>query len=431
MKIMKKTFVVLFVLMCSIFVFIVKDSRSQNFDFVPIDGKADKLLKFYSVDTIIVITPNDYTITLEEKRQFDEFTFWKKSPIYLYKKVHNVDSNDFKKHIVYYGKVSGFSYNIFKYTPFKKVKNGFTYEKHLFANSENSFYYINNDADKVFILFNKNILVPSPYSFYLSGGPYQLYVFDGYKTILTGFDKNDNSSKNLNNMDSLRKKYFNTIFRNSKYEINVGIKWNDINVDSLISVLDNYQVKFCSFLKLNTKKMPQTVIYLYNNREDLQNYIAAPNGAIVYGKSMVNINHIMNIDMGIIKHEIGHTIIHNKIGFYSNGFFSEGFRQYTDYLFDANSFHNDFKVCLQNMDYLTPDILTSNYEFYKKMDNYAISGIVVRYLISNIGLGVFKYEYSKQNLIPYIQNKYGSLNSFLIEFKKDFVKLGTKFNKPS
>ena len=397
---------------------VMKPCFAQIPGFVPMDETMQLLIDFYNTDTIIVIVPDDLKMSRDIRQSVENFSFWRKDLVYEW--VHESNFRDLKpdRHLQFYGPLNQFKDNILASTPFTIAERGFSTQGKKFMQPEDSFYYMDTSSIRIYTISNQAAGV-HPYTGYLAGGAYNLYVFSRNQLRLTGFDRSDGSSPAINDLDAMRNAYFcNSIrSRNIHYFFPCSEKQMP-DADSLISLTDTFVEDFCRFLQTDTSGIPLVTTYIYANREDLQAFIAAPKAQTVYGKSFGNINHIMSPDMAIVKHETGHSIIESKIGKNNSAFFSEGFRQYTDYLFSQTAYENDLKNFREHEEMLTPSlILQSENTFFNNMVNYSLSGIFVKLVIEKTGLEQFMKAYAENNLIEVIEAEAGSLEALINELK--------------
>jgi hypothetical protein len=409
---MKQILFVFGILLASYF-----NCNAQVVEFIPMDESMQQLLSFYNTDTIIVVIPKGYEVKQNDKNSIESFAFWRENLVYIYKHESALHAEDMAKHQQFFGPAFLFETDVFTGSPFKIEKNGFSYQGRIFTKPQDSFYYMNNDATRIYTCRNSDDF-PLVYHEYLAGGVYQLYVFNGSSITLSGFDKGDGSTPSINDTEKLSAEYFGQTISSQFFDLHFAYSYSAINSDSLASELDKFVVDLCHFLKIDTSGIPKMTTFIYSNREDLQLFIAANSNQTVYGKSFGNTNHIMHFDLGIFKHEAGHSIIGSKVGRNPNPFFDEGFRQYTDYLFSNEAYDNDLKIFKENAHLLTPElVLSTNNIFFGNMVNYSISGVFVKHLIDKIGLEDFKSAYAQSKLIETIENHIGSLGDAISELK--------------
>ncbi len=392
-------------------------SSAQVSSIVPMDESMQQLLNFYNTDTIIVVTPNGYQVKQNDKKTIDGFAFWNENLVYIYKQESALQADDMAKQQQLIGPAFLFETDIAASSPFKVEQQGFSYRERKFIKPEDSFYYMNSDATRIYTCRNSDDF-PLVYKDYLAGGVYQLYVFSGSTIMLSGFDKGDGSTPSINDMDRLRAEYFCQTISSQFFDLHFSCSYAAINSDSLVRELDKFVGDFCRFLAVDTLGIPRVTTYIYSSREDLQLFIAANSNQTVYGKSFENTNHIMHFDLGIFKHEAGHSIIGSKVGRNPNPFFDEGFRQYTDYFFSSEAYENDLKLFKENANLLTPElVLSTNNIFFSNMVNYGISGVFVKHLIDRIGLEEFKSAYAQNQMVETIENHIGPLEDAISELK--------------
>lgn len=393
-------------------------SNAQVVGFVPMDESMQQLLNFYNTDTIIVVTPNSYQVKQNDKKSIENFAFWRENLVFIYKQESVMQADDMAKHLQLFGPAFLFETDIFVGSTFYVEQNGFSYQGRKFVKPEESFYYMNKDANRIYTCRNSDDF-PLVYNEYLAGGVYQLYVFSEISIILSGFDKGNDSTPSINDMHRLRSEYFCQTISSQYFDLHFACSYTAINDDSLANELDRFVIDLCNYLEVDTLDIPKVTTYVYTTREDLQLFIAANSNQTVYGKSFGNTNHIMHFDLGIFKHEAGHSIIGSTVGKNPNPFFDEGFRQYTDYFFSSETYDNDLKIFKENANLLNPElVLSTNNVFFSTMVNYSISGVFVKYIIDRIGLREFKRAYGQNNINETLQVNGLSLENIIDEFKK-------------
>lgn len=104
--------------------------------------------------------------------------------------------------------------------------------------------------------------------------------------------------------------------------------------------------------------------------------------------------HTNGFNPGLLKHEYSHYLFDNNIPQQNNSaFFVEGCVEYVTNLNDDNLYKqrvNAAKAVKDSLDYKS--LIVRNRDFYGKYsdDNYAASGIFVKYLIDTFGVDSFK-----------------------------------------
>lgn len=410
---MKQIVFVLTMLLASYF-----HGNAQVVELVPMDDSMQQLLSFYNTDSIIVVTPDGYQVKEMDKKTIENFAFWRENLAYIYKQESEIKTDDMAKHLQLFGPAYLFKTEIIDGSPLNIEQEGFSYQGRKFTKPGESFYYMNNDATRIYTCRNNDDF-PLVYNEYMSGGVYQLYVFDGSNIIISGFDKGNRSTPEINYMDKLRADYFCQTISSRFFELHFACSYSSMNADSLKYELDQFVTDLCEHLAVDAAGIPKVTTYIYSNREDLQLFIHANSNQTVYGKSFGSTNHIMQFDLGIFKHETGHSIIGSKIGRNPNPFYDEGFRQYTDYFFSSESYDNDLKIFKENNGLFAPELVLSNNNiFFSDMVNYSISGVFVKHIIDRIGLEKFKIAYARDTINATLNNNGLSLEYLVDEFKK-------------
>jgi len=393
--------------------------NAQVKGFVAMDDSVKAMFEFYKVDTILVVLPDAYTISKNNAEAVENFVFWKNKPVYQYKHESALQPNDFEKNLQFFGPVFKFRNKSLLDIPFGIEAQGFSYKGRSFQKPEDAFYYMHPSLRKMYTCQNGDEH-PLAYLGFLAGA-YQLYIWNGNEIVYSGFETSPTSVEQINNMDALRENYFcrKIISQFFNLYFNCSLPGDSIS-HTLGKELDNYVVQLCLFLDIDTVGLKAIDTYFYSEREELQYFIAAPLWQTIYGKSFGDINHITGFNLGTFKHETGHSIIAAKMGFNPSPFFSEGFRQYTDYFFSKDAYSNDLKVFKENPDLLSKELVFSNGSgFFRGWVNYSISGVFTKYIVERVGLKEFKEAY-KQNKVEELLAKIGlSTESLIEDFKTE------------
>lgn len=369
--------------------------------------------KFYKTDTIIVISPDSEPISAVEKQEVEDFVFYGKRPVFIFKKESDIVPMDLKKHLHIFGAIFKFK-NVYSQIPVKPCANGFLYNTESFTKDNDAFIYLNENAKILYSCKNK-VSAISP--FFSGIYAYQFLIFRDYEICYSGFLDETSHKENINDIRKFKKQYFQ---QKSTEFFNLNIA-KTLNVDSIIDflpvVLDKYVLNLCDYLKVDTNNITKMNLYIYADRIDLQKFIAAPLWGTIWGKCVGNVLHSSNVNIATIEHETAHSIIMQKIGFYSSPLFDEGFRQYTEYFFNKEAYNSDLKITKTNLEFLNEELLDVH-KFYNHQQNYCISGIFVKYLIDKIGYSEFKTAFSQGKIVEYLNEKYKmSTEQLFAEFK--------------
>jgi hypothetical protein len=377
-------------------------------------------LSFHRTDTVLVVTPDNYILTIEDKSDIERYVFWdqwQKKPGYIFKKESELKVDDYNRKIQLYGPFAQFNNKKLLSSPFRQTPKGFELEGVRYEMVEDAIFYISSDANRMFTCRNS----PRHNNIYtqIAAGGYQLYVFRGNELMVTGFEELGKVGVNSNNLEELRKKYFESL--NTEY---VDFKISkSLITDSLKKVIeyemDDYIKSLCSQLDVESN-IKRLKTYVYSNMADLQFFIAVPKAMTVYGKAIGNISHLQNFDLTIFKHETAHSIIEEKIGRTENVFFLEGFATYTAYLFSKEAFINDVKTVRNNIDLLNSSVMKAgSTEFYSNMTYYPLSAVFTKYLIDLMGLSHFKEIYLAKDVEDAVLNITGkNFDQHLEDFKR-------------
>jgi hypothetical protein len=145
------------------------------------------VVNFFSADTILVVVPANGCMSTEETALIENTVFWHINhyrPVYVYKKESELTKTDKKKHILFYGCFSDFNSREFIQLPVHKIKNGFRVNKKRYDKAEDSFFFVNNQATRMYLC--KNSPTASHQFFAIGGTPYPLHVFSDNQLVLTG-----------------------------------------------------------------------------------------------------------------------------------------------------------------------------------------------------------------------------------------------------
>lgn len=396
------------------------NSNSQDFKFVKTDETFQLAQKFVNTDSIIIVIPDESVTNPSDKSLIAEWNFWGNKAIY--KKESELKKEDFLKHIQVLGPLNQFKTKELLQIPIKQDKQGFSFHDKLFSQINDAFYYFNDDGTRLYTSGNSYHSTDQLKRHVL--GAYQIYIFRDNEMLFSGFSSNKTGIDSINDLGQSRKIYF--AIKSLKYfDLNIAKSYNCDSIYNLASKeLDIYIINLAKKLNSDTKDLLKIKAYIYANRIDLQHFLGIPPVMQMWGLNVNNVIHSCNYDIGIIKHEATHNFILQKIGNNTNNFFAEGFRQYTEYLFDENKYKLDKDTTLIHLDLLTINLTNGNSNvFFSNPQSYPISGVFVKYIIDKIGLDSFKDLYSKNQIDVDIKVKFGyGLEQLIEEFKEKINK---------
>lgn len=362
--------------------------------FVPMDDSVKLMVRFYETDSVVVVLPDGYKVNPEDSTAICNFVFWKEKPVYLFMHESSLTPGDYSKHLKFFGPCYKFSGTRMKETPFQIEKTGFSISGRHFNGNNDAFYYINSEANRVYACRNGENQ-PLAYLGYMAG-PYQFYVFSGNNIVYSGFD----AVAGINDMDKLRQENFGDPLHNKFADFYISVSITDTSgFCKMAAEYDKFVGQLCYALGFDASKLPRFSNYFYGTMNELRLFIAMPAWSEVHGKSFGDINHITGLNMEILKHETGHTIIGHFLGKAPSAFFDEGFRQATDYFFSSEAFERDKEVFRKNHRNLTTELITGEpVLFFRGMENYSIAGVFVHKLIQIAGIEKFKSAYSNHTI---------------------------------
>lgn len=396
----------------------LKESNTNQF--VKMDENFERVLKFHNTDTILVVYPNNHTILEEEKNEIESYVFWgeyQKKPIYAYIKEDDLSNSiQNRYHIQYYGRYSDFIAPEIFNIPIKRESNGFEFLNNSFTGKKDSFFYINDNATKFYTC--KNSYDHKFRHLSIGVGAYPLYIFSDCEIVYNGYASDSTNNLSINNLRILRDQYFQKNSINECINIYTGDSVeNYLNLKFISERYNNIISNISERFNVPINYRPKIDVFIYNNREDLQRFLAQPGWSVVYGKAIGNQTHISGLNYPAIIHEIGHVIIDSLIGPNSSPFWNEGLRQYTDYLQNREALYNDIRISLENKNLITNELISGKTPFFSNLNHYPISGTFVKFIISLIGEEEFAkiYKSGDMNSVMAINPSKGDLLSQYLE----------------
>jgi hypothetical protein len=143
--------------------------------------------KFFGIDTILVVLPDEFTLTEPDKNNIESHTLLEddqNKPAYIYKHESDVNALDVKKHILFYGAFHCFQRKEFLRIPVKKHGNGFYFNNTVYNQPIDAFFYVNQRANRMYICKNSE---KGRHEFFSVGaGAYPLHIFRGTEVLVTG-----------------------------------------------------------------------------------------------------------------------------------------------------------------------------------------------------------------------------------------------------
>jgi len=398
--------------------------NAQNSDFEVGDKNYTLTLAFHRVDTLLVVFPNNYEISDQEKQTIENYVFWEqyqKKPVYVYKKENSLTTKDEARHLQFYGPFFDFKITEIQNIPIKQISGGFWFNNEAFTHATDAFFYLNNDANRLYTCQNSSKEMNQTINY--AAGYYQFYIFRGDDIHLSGSCSSKTGKSQLNYIAEMRKMYFESI-ETKHFNFQLAKNLYSDSVSQVISTeADLFLETLCTALQTDTIGLEKMTTYVYKNMDDLRKFLSMSPLMTIYGKSIGSINHVSSFDMTVFKHETAHSIINQKIGAQANSFFCEGFATYTGYLIDDIGYKNDFDSTRIHLDLLSKDVIfRDNRSFYSLPILYPISGVFTRFVVKKMGIELFKDVYAQKNIEIAFQEKGFSLESLITEFKNSLTK---------
>lgn len=399
--------------------------KAQIHGYIQGDENYTLTLSFHKADTVLVVVPHNYNITEQEKTDVENYVFWEqyqKKPIYLYKTETELTPVDASRNIQFYGPFYDFELTETQNIPFKQVEDGFSFNNEIFKNPEDAFFYINNEATRLYTCRN-SAQVWHQYTNY-AAGYFQLYIFRGIEVYLSGFYSNSTEELNVNYIRKMREPYFKTIPTHF-FDFYLA---KSMYTDSLRQIIteqaDGSLENLCKVLKTDTVDLEKMTTYVYCNMLDLQQFLSMSPKMTILGKSFGAVNHICTFNMTVFKHELAHTIIGRKVGVQSNSFFCEGFAVYSEYMLDQSRYTSDLDSAKINIDLLTEEIITGpDHRFYSFPPLYPVSGVFTQFIIDKISIETFKAIYARENIENAFSEAGFPLVELITEFKNKIIRI--------
>jgi hypothetical protein len=405
--------------MIGVSMFLTCSLYAQISGYIQGDENYTLTLAFHKVDTLIVVVPHNYKITDQEKTDIEKYVFWdqyQKKPVYIYKTESELTRKDKSGNLQFHGPFCDFQIDEVQNIPIKQVDGGFMFNNEVYTNSTDAFFYINDEATRLFTCRNST-QVWHQYA-NIAAGYFPLYIFRDTELYLSGYYSDSACQPRINYIMKMRQSYFETI-ATRHFDFNLAKPiCNDSLRQIILTQAESYLENLCATLKTDTSNLERMTTYVYKNMTDLQQFLSMSPRMTIYGKSIGSVNHVSSFDMAVFKHELAHTVIGRKIGVQSNSFFCEGFAVYTGYFEEDNSYSSDLDSTKIHLDLLTEDIIIGpGHWFYSSPALYPISGVFTRFIVEKIGIDTFKVIYTQQNIPNAFYEKGFPLVELIVEFK--------------
>ena len=395
---------------------------AQISGYIPGDEDYTQTLQFHKVDTLLVIVPQNYSISDQEKADIESYVFWdqyQKKPVYLYKHENELTKRDEQSNLQFYGPFFDFKLAEVRNIPFKQVDGGFSFNGEVFADQADSFFYVNDAATRLYTCRNSGQVSHQYANF--AAGYFPLYIFRGIDLYLSGYCSSVSCQPRVNIIPQMRQSYFEAITtRHFDFALAKSICSDSLS-NLILEQADKSLEILCDALETDTADLGRMTTYFYSSMTDLQQFLSMSPRMTIYGKSFGIVNHVSTFDMSVFNHELAHTVIGKKVGVQSNSFFCEGFAVFTGYLMDDKDYGRDMDSIKSDLDLLTEEIITGpDNRFYSVPLMYPISGIFTYFIIEKIGLAAFKVLYAQPDIENAFRDTGLPLVDLIAEFKNTF-----------
>jgi hypothetical protein len=261
--------------MLGVLMFWVCSMQAQIPGYVQGDENYTKTLAFHKVDTLLVVVPHNYKITAQEKTDIENYVFWEqyqKKPVYRYKNETELTKKDQLRNLQFYGPFSDFRLAEIHEIPIKQVNSGFLFNNEVFSKPTDAFFYINDEATRLFTCRNST-QVWHQYSNF-GAGYFPLYIFRGSELYLSGYCSNNTQQPQLNYITKMRQAYFKTVAtRNFDFELAKSIFTDSLRL-MILGQADKYLENLCNIIKTDTLNFERMTTNVYKNMLDLQQFLS-------------------------------------------------------------------------------------------------------------------------------------------------------------
>lgn len=147
------------------------------------------LVRFFTADTIVVVSPENCKISAADKADIENAVYWdnfQTRPVYVYKTERELTKKDARRHLLMVGCLHQFQRSSLFQIPVTKASKGFRFDNRQFDNPQDSFFYINPKADRMYLCKNSP---EARHAFFAIGGtPFALHVFRSNRLVMTGYN---------------------------------------------------------------------------------------------------------------------------------------------------------------------------------------------------------------------------------------------------
>ncbi|NOU45587.1 MAG: hypothetical protein HOO86_00840 [Bacteroidales bacterium] len=409
----------------TLFLLLTIQANCQNNNYFQIPGydceiTSDK--KFRSSKEILFVFPNDKdSLTYKE---------WTKSWINGFKRFGSeceikyeseLNEQDFEKPMLVLGSIYSFRrWNSFE-TPIKQITKGFRFGDLKFHQFDDAIFYISDTTTKAMriVITGNSIGSLRPIVNNMRTG-YSYLIFED--RIITHFgectDNNYDKSKHVY-LPDLKSKYYQLV-QTKYYDFYIAKRLVN-QISEYKPKLDSFDLfvdKYIEIMKLHkpTYRIP---CFIHLDQEEIS-YISTHFSHLCGGNTagVVNGKEIHSKGFGgAIEHETSHLLFNIEYNENTPTFFSEGIRQYYDFVTDSSQLSAGYNTSIEFIDEDIKPVIFGYEPFFQGNKYYYISGFFVKYLIDNWGIDKFKQFYKAENIALGFEQTYEiELDSALINY---------------
>lgn len=340
------------------------------------------------------------------------------------KKESELTEDDYKKPLLLFGPIDGFT-NWGKFNvPVKKIENGFEFLNKQYNGKNDGINYISVHR----MIYTGNSLLPVWELQSTPSGFYHYVIVSNSQRIILGEYLPEKSFQI--DLISIRSNNYNEI--NTKdFKLYVSKKINSDLITKYKSEIDSIAPNIYRQFKIKPITEP-IICYthsepneatLFANFYFMQGCDTLPKDR-TFGTVHMKQLHCVGFNTGLIKHEGFHSIWEKSVGLAINSFFIEGIQGYYEWGKDTLKVNSNLRILQKHSDYDFKELMLNGKSFWQAPSEngwtiaYPLSGLFVKYLVDNWGLEPFKEMYlieDKNIAFKKIYNK--SVDELIMDFR--------------
>lgn len=392
-------------------------TSAQALRVIGLDDQFRAFQDFAAADSVVIVLPDTPFTTEADSHLVARLNFFGSKGVF--RRESQLTPSDYRRHLMVVGPWHQFTAEDLLSIPIGRSDHGFILANRVFSQPDEAFFYLNDTATRLYAVGNTWRSLDAVRRHVL--GAYSLYVFRGDEMVLSGTCRGAACADSINDLEAMRKSYFTSTSSGHLQVYYPQIADSDAVHQQVGHALETYLGQLADALGEDVRTLAPINVYIYANRADLQAFLGVPMTMQMWGLSVNNVIHSENAGLETLKHEVTHSFIRQAIGDNSNNFLVEGFRQYTEYLFDSTVGERDRDSTRAHLLRLTPALTSGNpQEFFSHPSSYPISGVFVQYLVDTFGLDSFKSMYSTNALAEELKKRHGvSIEDLIGQFRQE------------